>query len=137
MGFLKSFLIALFGATFANLVLLFAFAPLVIDPAMPLHALTVGPVLSFTIVGVIGATVVYAVMRAKLRDPDKVFLWTAGVALLLSFIPDILIVGQTSGMFAGGNLSSAILLMAMHVATAGTVVLCLIRLWGGRQTVAI
>ena len=137
MGFLKGFLIALVGSVAVNLVLLLVARPLVIDPAMPLNALSIGPVLSFTIAGVIGATAVYAIMRATMRDPDRVFLWTASVVLLLSFIPDILIIGQTTGMFAGGNLPSAILLMSMHVATAGTVVLCLTRLWGRRQTVAM
>ncbi|HUX80785.1 MAG TPA: hypothetical protein VMV38_00445, partial [Candidatus Paceibacterota bacterium] len=66
MSFLKSFLVAIVGAVIGNLIVLFIFRPFVIQSALPLHALRVVPVTMATVFGVIGATVVYAVMRAFL-----------------------------------------------------------------------
>jgi hypothetical protein len=128
----RSFLTALIGSLIVNLVLLFVLRPLVIDPSMPLNALSIGPVASFTIMGVAGATIVYALLRRLMVDPNPVFLWIALVVLLFSFIPDVTVIGKTEGMFAGGSVATASVLALMHVATAAIVVLALTRLWGRR-----
>ena len=117
-----AFLLAVVGSLAANLILLFLLRPLVIDPAMPLEALGVAPVATFTVAGVVGATIVYALMRRWLVAPNRAFVALAIVVLLLSFIPDYLIIGQTTGRFAGGNGGSALVLMLMHVVTAIIVV---------------
>jgi Family of unknown function (DUF6069)/Porin subfamily len=103
-----------------------------IDPTMPLDTLSVGPISVFTIGGVIGATVVYALMRRLLNSPDFSFVVIAIVVLVLSFIPDYLIIGQTTGRFAGANWGSALVLMLMHLVEAFIVVWALIKLWGHR-----
>lgn len=130
--FIRSLLSALVGSLAANLLVLFVFRPLVIDPAMPLNALSVVPVTAFTVVGVTGATIVYAVMRSLLAQPDPAFVGVAIAVLLVSFLPDYMIIGQTTGMFAGGNVGSALVLMLMHVVTAILAVWSLVRLWGRR-----
>jgi hypothetical protein len=60
------------------------------------------------------------------------FFITAVIVLVLSFIPDLLIIGQTTGPFAGGTLPAALVLMCMHVAAAVITVWSLTRLWGPR-----
>ena len=133
MKFLKSFFVALFGAVIANLIILFALKSLVINPAMPLHALSVGPVVGLTVIGTIGATIVYAIMRAFLARPQKPFIWIAVIVFLLSLIPDYLIIGQTTGPFAGGNVPSALTLMLMHLAAAIIIVASLVKIWGAKK----
>jgi hypothetical protein len=77
-----------------------------------------------TLVGTIGAGVVYAAMRAYFKDVAKTnhyFLWLSGILLVLSFYPDIALpwspepddIGWTYGII--GNL------MLMHVVAAGLV----------------
>lgn len=137
MRFVKSFLVALVGSVIANLIILFVLGPVVNSPDMPLHALAVGPVAGLTIGGVIGATIVYALIRAFLSRPNKLFLYVSVVVLLLSFIPDIMIIGQTTGPFAGGTVGSALVLALMHVAAAAIIVWSLTRLWGPRMVAIV
>jgi len=135
MSFIKAFLTALIGSVAVNLLILVLFRPIVINPAMPLHALSVGPVAMLTTIGIIGAMIVYAIMRALLAHPARVFVWTAVVVLIVSFIPDYLIIGETSGMFAGGTLGSALVLASMHIVAAIITVWSLVKLWPGRHDV--
>jgi Family of unknown function (DUF6069) len=137
MMFIKGFLAALVGSVAANLIALFLLRPLVVDPAMPLHALSVGPVAMLTAIGAIGATIVYAILRALLVHPNKPFIWISAAVLVLSFIPDYLIIGQTTGMFAGGSWPNAAALMFMHIVAAIIIVWSLVWLWGGRQQSAV
>ena len=132
MAFARGFLTALIGSLVVNLVLLLALSPLVIDPAMPLNALSFGPVTMFTVLGVVGATIVYALLRRFTAVPDRIFLWIAIGVLILSFIPDYLVIGKTTGMFAGGSVKTALLLALLHVTTAAITVYGLTRLWGRR-----
>jgi hypothetical protein len=122
----SAFLLAGVGSLATNLMLLFLLRPLVNNPALPLEALGVVPVATFTVAGVVGATIVYALMRWWLVAPNKAVVALSIVVLLLSFIPDYLIIGQTTGRFAGGNVGSAFVLMLMHVVTATIVVWVLI-----------
>ena len=131
--FLKAFLIALIGSIAANLIVLFTLGRMVIDPAMPLHALSVGPVVMLTTAGVVGATIVYALMRAFLKRPQKPFIWLAVIVLLASFIPDYMIIGVTTGPFAGGSVPTALVLALMHVVAAVIVVWSFVKVWGSRS----
>jgi hypothetical protein len=133
--FLKAFLIALIGSVAANLAVLFVFGSVVVNPAMPLHALSVGPVTMLTTVGVIGATIVYALMRQFLARPQKPFIWLAVVVLLVSFVPDYMIIGKTTGPFAGGSVPTALVLALMHVVAAAIVVWSFVKVWGSKTGV--
>ncbi len=130
--FLKAFLIALIGSVVANLIVLFVLGRMVINPAMPLHALSVGPVVMLTTGGVIGATIVYALMRQFLMRPQKPFVWISVFVLLVSFIPDYLIIGQATGPFAGGSVPTALVLALMHVVAAIIVVWTFVKVWGSK-----
>ena len=132
MAFARAFVYGLFGSIAVNLLLLFLFGAIVLDPEISLHALSVPPITIFTVLGVIGATAVYALMRKLLPDPDRPFMIVAAAVLVLSFIPDVLIVGQKS---VGGNLGSAGLLMVMHVATCVVITWALTRLWGSASRI--
>ncbi len=132
--FLKSFFAALIGSIVANLIILYALRPFVINPLLPLHALSAGPVTMLTIIGVVGAAIVYAIMRAFLSKPNMPFVWLSGIVLLVSFIPDYEIIGSTTGVFAGGSIGSALTLALMHVAAAVVIVWSLVELWGARMT---
>jgi hypothetical protein len=130
MKLIKSFLAAFIGSVVANLIILYAIGMHVIDPAMPLHALSVGPITILTLFGTIGATIVYAVMRASMKTPNRAFIGVSVIVLVLSFIPDYLVIGVTSGPFAGGTLGAALTLALMHVISAIIIVLSLTKLWG-------
>lgn len=130
MQFLKAFVTALVTSVVANIVLLYALSSMVVDPAMPLHALSIGPVVGLTTFGVIGATVVYALMRSFMYNPNSAFIWVSAVVLVVSFVPDYLIIGQTTGPFAGGSWPSALVLMLMHVVSAVLIVWSLVKIWG-------
>src|SRR3712207_5019804 len=76
-------------ATLANVVIQqIAVALLRPDPAfMPL---TMGPPIFFTVVGVLAAVIVYALVGRFSRDPNPLFRRIALIALVVSLIPDIL-----------------------------------------------
>lgn len=135
MQFVRSFLVALVASVLANLALLFAIGPMVINPALPLHALALGPVAVFSIMGSVGATIVYALMRHFMANPQKPFIWLSIVVLLVSFIPDFLVIGKTTGPFAGGTVGTALLLMLMHVVAAGIIVYVFVHMWGNKTIV--
>ena len=135
-NFWKAFLTALVGSVVANLIILYALRPFVTIPAMPLASLALLPVVSLTIIGVIGATIVYAIMRAFLARPQTPFIWVSIVVLLLSLIPDYLIIGMTTGHFAGATFASASTLMLMHVAAAIITVWALVKMWGAKSSIA-
>jgi hypothetical protein len=50
-----------------------------------------GTIVPFTVIGVAGATVVYALVTRYSRSPMRLFLRVAGAALVLSLVPDILL----------------------------------------------
>jgi hypothetical protein len=130
--FFKAFLVALVGSVVANNILLFILRPFVINSAMPLHALSTGLISAFTIIGTIGATIAYAIIRRFSMNPTKIFIWISTVVLLLSFIPDYLIIGVTSDAFARGSWSTTLTLVLMHVVATVIIVWSLVRLWGPR-----
>jgi protein-S-isoprenylcysteine O-methyltransferase Ste14 len=92
----STILVAIIGAVVANLVLLFSLRPLVINPAMPLPILNAAPVTIFTVGGVLATTIVYALIRQVLAQPNKPFVVFSVVVLILSFIPDCRIIGNAA-----------------------------------------
>lgn len=133
MKFITAFLVALIGSVIVNIGIVSVLGPMVNNPAMPLTALTVMAVSLFTILGTVGATIVYAIMRAMMKNPNKAFIWVAVIVFILSCIPDYLIIGKTSGPFAGGTFPEALVLMVMHLAAAIIITWSLVKLWGAKQ----
>ena len=121
-------LIAIGGSTSANILALLAFRPYVIDPNQPLHALSIGPVATLTVVGALGAIIVYAILKSLLSNPNKVFVIISFAVFLVSLIPDYLILNSTNPLFAGATIPSVGLLMLMHAIAAIAIVYPLVKL---------
>lgn len=108
-------------AVAANL-LLRALAVAVFDIPQPeFEELNVRPVIVSTLIGVIAAGLVYALIVRFARDPRRVFLIVAGVALVLSLIAPLTIDDPNADSGAVGTL------IAMHVAAAAISVPVLLR----------
>jgi uncharacterized membrane protein YozB (DUF420 family) len=132
MPFLKAFGVAAGGSLVVNLIIVNLLRSHVTNPAQPLEILNNSAITLFTLGGVVGATAVYAIMRRFMDAPDRAYIIVAALVLILSFIPDAMIVGETTGTFGGATWPSALLLMFLHVTTALICVWALTRLWGRR-----
>jgi hypothetical protein len=105
-----------------NVILLFIVRPMASAPETfsPFHY---SSVILFTLFGVLGAALVY--IGIKKFFPiiyKKLFVWVSVITLILSFIPDILMPYSTEADDQGATLFIVIILMIMHVLTAGIVV---------------
>jgi MFS superfamily sulfate permease-like transporter len=84
---------------------------------LPLTAF--GPVLMFTAIGAIGASLVYWLMTRLSKRPQQLFTTVAWVVLLLSFIPNILTgLNPQSAPFSGVTWATIGTLMLMHLPPA-------------------
>ena len=104
--------LAILVATIANVVIQqIAVAVLQPDPAfMPL---TLMPPIIFTVVGVLGAVIVYALVGRFSRQPARLFQRIALITLLVSFVPDIMM--AITGFNPGTTVANVVVLMLMHV----------------------
>ncbi len=107
-----------------NAVLLFAGKPFTGVPET-FMTLSLMPVITWSILGTIGASITYALTRKFARNPDRAFVTIALVVLVLSFIPDVLVHGA-GGPFMGATWRAVALLMLMHVAAAVVLVTTLV-----------
>lgn len=101
-------------AAIANVILYYvADAVLAVPPGFrPFHPVRVA---LLTILGGLGAVGAYAIVERKAEDPPRTFVTVAIVALLLSFIPDVLLlVTDQQGATIGGVAT----LMIMHTVAA-------------------
>lgn len=96
------------------------------DVAPGFDPLTVPQTSIFTILGVLGAVVVYRIVQGRAENPDRTFVRIAAVVLVLSFLPDI---GLLSADDAA-TVTAVVLLMVMHVVVAVFVVGLLVY-WDG------
>jgi hypothetical protein len=106
------------------LIRLIAFAALPISPDN-LQLGSVGPTITLTVFGALGATALFAIVRRMANRPASVFTKIAAFVLLISFIPDALLLKWHA---PGTTAISVAVLMLMHVAAAVTIVSTLIRL---------
>ena len=123
----KSMFVALLLSTLANLVLLSVGKPFTQVPAT-FATLSVGPVTAWSILGALGASLVYALVRKYAVRSKRTFTIIALCTLVLSFIPDLMLLSVTSGMFAGATWSAVMLLMLMHVVEAIITISVLVKL---------
>ena len=87
--------------------------------AAKLPMLTPPPIVVFTLVGLVGATIVFLLLRRFTKNPVRIFQIVAAVMLVLSFIPDFLLLGST----ATGSLWLTVgALLLMHIVAAAVVV---------------
>ncbi len=80
----------------------------------------------FTFVGVLGAVIVYALIGRFSQQPVRLFRRVALVALVVSFIPDILML--VTGFNPGTTAANVAVLILMHVVAWGIAVGMLTRL---------
>jgi len=74
-----------------------------------------GPPIVFTIMGVLGAIIVFAIVARFSKRPIRLFRIIGLVVLVLSLIPDIMLLRANT--MPGTTLGSVLTLMLMHVAT--------------------
>jgi hypothetical protein len=84
--------------------------------------LTAPPIIIWSFLGAFGAIGVYALIRKYSKSHKRMFNIVAAVVLVLSFIPDLAIVGVSEGPFAGATMAAAVILMIMHVISYAIVV---------------
>lgn len=102
------------GALIANYIVLFLTKPM----APGFMSLSAIPVTFWTVLGAIGATLTYALIRRLSQTPERTFLITAVVVFLVSLAPDIWVWEAKPPAFAGVTLGGICALMAMHLAAA-------------------
>ncbi|WP_246986058.1 DUF6069 family protein [Halorientalis marina] len=119
-------MLSLAVALAANAALVFVSGVAGIAP--DLDPLNYGPVVLFTSVGVIGATVVYAALDRLSDSPDRTFAIVAVAVALVSLIPDVVFVPQLPGATTLG----AVVLGVMHLTTAAACIVFLTDLPGRR-----
>ena len=98
----------------ANLVLLFATKPFM-DVPDSLAPMTPPAVIIWSLIGAMGAIGVFALLRKSSTDPHKTFRAIAIVVLVVSFLPDIVLINVTDGPFGGASWGAIFVLMIMHV----------------------
>ncbi len=77
-------------------------------------------VAGFTVVGMIGATFVFAWIARAQADPRRTFVLIATAGLILSWLPDLAI--WATAVFPGTTTTGILSLMALHVVPAGLAV---------------
>lgn len=87
---------------------------------------TLLPILSGAVGGPLLAAGVYAFIRAVSRQPDRVFLFVAVAALVLSFALPLRLSFTKSKRFAGVTPSAQIVLVLMHTVVAAASVAALL-----------
>lgn len=120
----QSALIAGAVSILLNLFLLQLVKPLAPD----FMSLSTWPIVFWTTVATIGATVVFALIRHIVQDPIPLFIKVSIAALILSFGMDIPLFFFDIPFFAGATTGGILSLMSMHVVAAGVIVPTLIKL---------
>ena len=91
----------------------------VLHPLAPdLMQLSAVPVAFWTILGTLGATIVFAFMRRNPENLKRRFMLVAIIVLFISFIPDIAIYFVSIPGFTGATIGGLLALMLLHVTTA-------------------
>lgn len=114
-------IVAAIASAIGNLALMLVTISSLTVPAsfMPL---TPAPIILWSFIGAFGAVGVYALIRKMNDSPDKTFVIVSVVVLILSFIPDVILVNVVEGPFAGATTGAIIVLMIMHVISFAIVV---------------
>jgi hypothetical protein len=104
------------AATVANVLIAMALRNGLGVPAAftPLSTPAVG---SLTVVGMIGATLVFAWVARTQADPRRIFFLIAVAGLIVSWLPDLAI--WATAVFPGTTTTGILSLMALHMVAAG------------------
>lgn len=112
--------IAIVGSVIANLIVYWIGRRLTQPPADFQPLASPVPTMIYTVLFLIIATGVYAWINAKASDPVRMWTIVASVALILSLIPDVLLLINPGILPIGTpNVSAVLVLMVMHVVAYG------------------
>ncbi len=108
-------LLTVLAAVIANI--LIALVVKALFPVAPTFLpLQLGSVIVFTVIGVVGAVIVFALIVRWAKHPIRLFQRIAWAVLLVSLIPDVLL--PFVGLYPGTTFPEVGALLLMHVATA-------------------
>jgi uncharacterized membrane protein YeaQ/YmgE (transglycosylase-associated protein family) len=112
-------LLAIAVAVIGNIIVLWITEALFTIPAsfMPM---AIPPITIFTVIGVVGAIIVFALLARFTQQPVRRFWIISVVVLLLSFIPNIATL--TVSPMPGATVPGVVSLMIMHVVAAAAAV---------------
>jgi hypothetical protein len=85
-------------------------------------ALRPAPVASLTVLGIIGAVLVFAALTRLRPDPVRAFTVVAAIGVVISWIPDLALFAVGA---PGTTVSGVLSLMSLHVVAAGLAVFML------------
>jgi hypothetical protein len=112
-------LMAIVLATIANVIVRAIALPFITVPPEFMPVSIAMPAIIFTIGGVLAAVIVFAIVGRFSRQPARTFTIIAVVALLLSLVPNVMmLIDPASAPFPGGNLGSITVLMIQHIVAA-------------------
>lgn len=120
--FISDVVVAAILSVVLNIVVLAIVRPITQAPST-FSPFEYGSVIELTFLGVLAAGFVYlGIQRFYPVIYKKIFIWIAVIALLVSLIPDIMLPFSTDLDNQGATPFIVIILMLMHVLTAGIVV---------------
>ncbi len=90
--------------------------------------LSIGPVIFWSIMGGIGAVLVFYLVMRLASQPLLVYVVIAFLVYVCTFIPDGLLIAHILPVSPGTTAAAVLVLMAMHVAEASIMLLTLVRL---------
>ena len=114
------------AAVVANL-LLRAIAVAVFDIPDEFEHLALRAVIVSTLVGVIAAGLVYALIARSAKDPNRTFTIVAVIALLVSLLAPLMVGLEDPPEYPGTDAGSVGTMMAMHVVAAAITIAALTR----------
>jgi len=100
-------------AAIAAIVVIRLIAVAALQPDPRFGPLTPSVPITFTFIGVLGAVIVFAIVGRFARRPIRLFRRIALAVLLISFVPDILLL--VIGAMPGTTLPNVLTLVLMHV----------------------
>jgi hypothetical protein len=115
---LTAFVVATVGAGIVNAVI--AVVTLAAGASDDFNPLQPGAYLFLTVIGVLVATIVWRLVVGRAQDPAAVLRWLVPTAVVVSLIPDVMLLVDDS--MEGSSTGAVLALMLMHVATAAVVV---------------
>jgi len=105
-------LLAIIGSVLVNTLLRILALALLPIPAGFIQLQIPMLIVVFTVIGTLGAFIVFALINRFARNPLRLFRVVASVVLVLTFIPDLLLLSSPTA-----NLASVATLIVMHIAT--------------------
>lgn len=88
-------------------------------PSPDFTPLGIGPIIFWSIICGLGATLVYAWVDRYMRQPLIAYVIIAAIVYICTFIPDsLLLSGALASVFKDANFDEVVTLMSMHAAEA-------------------